>query len=502
MKRALLATMFVLASAALAYGQAGDDSKTSNRVVIDRVALEPSALTGYNLRIYLSALSLNGQQLDLTTAKGEAKSLKLYVGAGEKKIPYTIGAYEATDSDTAMVVLVQASLDYTEALPHIQESLDRDLLGALPDHTQIAVLTFGDTTASGKLASIKSVRGRLLLSGDNSAGDPALSDSLDRALLLLRKAKTEPEGKPIRKMIVVIGDGRDMAADNDRITRAGKRAAKDGVRIHTIAYSANDIRRPMLALGELSKQSLGTFRWVRNAGIDSWKAAFEQLRDEISKQYVVTYFVDPGEEIAGRKMHIVTTRTNAESNEVKIPEPACGPNPCTSGYCHIDKCLAFKSDNGRGILGWLLLIGGIVVGGFVVLLAIGFVITKIQEKKGQPKAPNAPTGHPAAPPPGFLPNGRPMPALMIMSGPRTGERHMLFNGFLIGKQPGCTLIIEDGYTSSQHAQIGMDAMGNCKIYDRGSTNGTYVNGVRVAESALTHGITFRIGSTEMRFLAE
>jgi pSer/pThr/pTyr-binding forkhead associated (FHA) protein len=95
-----------------------------------------------------------------------------------------------------------------------------------------------------------------------------------------------------------------------------------------------------------------------------------------------------------------------------------------------------------------------------------------------------------------------MPALMIMSGPRTGERHVLFIGFLIGKQPGCTLIIEDGYTSSQHAQIGMDAMGNCKIYDRGSTNGTYVNGVRVTESALTHGITFRIGSTEMRFLAE
>jgi S-DNA-T family DNA segregation ATPase FtsK/SpoIIIE len=91
---------------------------------------------------------------------------------------------------------------------------------------------------------------------------------------------------------------------------------------------------------------------------------------------------------------------------------------------------------------------------------------------------------------------------MITSGPRTGERHLLRNGYLIGKQPGCDLIIEDGYTSSMHAQISMDDNGVCKLYDRGSTNGTYVNGVRITDSALQHGITIRIGSTEMRFLAE
>jgi hypothetical protein len=79
MKRALLATMFVLASTALVYGQAADEGKTSNRVVVDRVELQPSALTGYELRVFLSALSLNGQQLDLV-----ATNIKLYVGAGEK----------------------------------------------------------------------------------------------------------------------------------------------------------------------------------------------------------------------------------------------------------------------------------------------------------------------------------------------------------------------------------------------------------------------------------
>jgi pSer/pThr/pTyr-binding forkhead associated (FHA) protein len=63
-------------------------------------------------------------------------------------------------------------------------------------------------------------------------------------------------------------------------------------------------------------------------------------------------------------------------------------------------------------------------------------------------------------------------------------------------------VIEDGYTSSQHAQVGMDGLGNCVLYDRGSTNGTFVNGVPVREVALTHGAAIRVGSTELRFLAQ
>jgi pSer/pThr/pTyr-binding forkhead associated (FHA) protein len=63
-------------------------------------------------------------------------------------------------------------------------------------------------------------------------------------------------------------------------------------------------------------------------------------------------------------------------------------------------------------------------------------------------------------------------------------------------------MIDDGYTSSQHAQIGMDQAGGCQLYDRNSTNGTFANGVRITEVVLDHGMTIRIGSTELRFLAQ
>ncbi len=156
----------------------------------------------------------------------------------------------------------------------------------------------------------------------------------------------------------------------------------------------------------------------------------------------------------------------------------------------------------------MLIIAGIVVGAIVLLGLIGFVMTKRQERAA--RGPGMPMQLPGVPPsmpsqmvvPGMLPNGRPVPMLMMMSGPRTGERVALRNGFLIGKQPGCDLVIEDGYTSTQHAQIAMDGSGNCVLYDRGSTNGTFVNGNRIQTMPLQHGVSIKIGSIEMRFLTQ
>lgn len=505
MKRALLVLLLGLAGLARA---------DSYRAVVDRVELEPASITGERLRVYLSALSIEGQRLDL----GEPHSIRLFVGPSEKKVPYALGTYEATGGDTAIVILIQVSLDFTDALPTITDQLDRKLLAALGDHTQVAIIPYGETLAAGKLEKLRSARGKLGgITSDGSAGDPALAAGVDRALILLRKAKSDPEGAPVRKMIIVIGDGRDAGGDHDRITALGKRAAKEGVRIHAIAYSPEDVRRPLLALGELAKQSLGTFRWPgrgRHPTSDSWGEAFEQLRDEIVKQYVITYFVNADDDVAGKKLHVeLAGKTQATSNEVKVPDPSCGGSACDTGYCGDEHCVVPAQSHGRGVFGWILMIAGGLVGLVVVLGVIGYFITKRQQPgPGMPgvvpQVPvpgQAPAPGPIAMPvamPGMLPTGRPIPALLVMTGPLAGHRVQLRHGFLIGKQPGCDLVIDDGFASSQHAQIGMDPLGNCRLYDRGSTNGTYINGVPVRESALEHGATIRIGSTELRFLAQ
>lgn len=500
--------------------RADDDapSKPSYRILVDRLEHEPAAITGTRLRIHLSALTLQGQRLDLT----DPKTIQTYVGPSQLKAPYALGTFGATDAALAVVLVVQATLDYQEVLPVLAETLEPALLSKLADDTQIALLAYGEATGTGKLGPLKSVRGKLAqLQDDGTAGDPALLETVERALLLLKKAKAEPAGRALRKLIVVIADGRDRAGDRERVTRLGLRAAKEGVRIHTLAHSPTDQRRPLLLLGELSRRSLGTFRWLQRGKADSWTPAFEQLQEEITGQYVLTYFLDADQDPAGKRLRVTTVgRTEATSEDrqpdLKVPPARCAGEPC-AGYCTGTRCVVVRDDGGRGVLGWILLIGGIGVGALVGLGVLGYVLTARQHRRAHPLAPPPPgatpgaapgalpgAGHPAwrgAPAPAPVPP-RAVPHLLFVSGPRAGERIPLRHGFLIGKAPGCDLLLDDSYASSHHAQIGMDHAGACRLYDRGSTNGTYLNGARVTDAALEHGASIRVGSTELRFLAQ
>ena len=529
----VIGVALVVASLALAPSARADDTgPPSYRAVIDRVSLEPASIGGLRLQVELSALTLQGNLLDLS----DPKSIKALVGGSKLDAPYARGYFGAAGREAAIVFVIQANLAYSETLPIIVASLDDTVLSKLADRTQVAILAYGDATDAGKLGSLKAARGRLgTLVQDGSAGEPALLDTLDRAMRLLKRAKPPREGAALRKMIIVIGDGRDRAGDRDRVTQLGFRADKEGIRIHTLGYAPSNVRRPLLTLGELSRRSLGTFRWVRTGAAESWTPAFQQLRDEINKQYVLTYFLPADAEIAGRKLKIVTVgRTEATSNELKIPEAHCGRDAC-AGYCVDDICATERLADGRGVIGWLFLVVGIAIGAVVVLGVIGFVLHRRQQagpplpgqfpgQPGQPGVPGQLPGQAMPGQPGFLPIPAPPgkkakkgkqppqpvappppatgPALLVLSGPRTGQRIPLQNGFTIGKAPTSSLVLDDGYTSSQHAQVAMDQNGNCRLYDRNSTNGTFVNGVRVTEVALDHGMSVRIGSTELRFLAQ
>lgn len=500
--------------------------RAEERVVIDQVVVEPSSVGGQRLRIYLSALSLGGQVLDLAELGG----VRVSANGSKLDVPLAIGTYAPTATDTAIVVITQVSSDFTDVLPVINEALDTSLFAELDDKTtQLALLGYGEAMAPGKLGSVRAARGKVSsIQSDGSVGEPVLLDTIERALVMLRKAKTKPENKPLRKMIVIIGDGRDASNDRDRVIRIGTRAGKDNVRIHALAFSPKDVRRPLLLLGELSKRSLGTFRWVRGAKADSWTAAFQQLAAEVTRQSVITAFVPPDEDMAGRKIKVELTGRNDVTylNDGKAPEAKCAGQPCEPGtYCAADRCVAPRAPSRRGILGWVLLIGGIVIGALVVLGLIGFVMTKRQELAsrvgvadvpanlqvhGIPGAPQVPQSRPpktiafSSQPPGDLPS---MPSaggarLYVISGPYAGRELPLKHGFFIGKAAGCDLLLDDGFTSGHHAQFVIDGTGKITLFDYGSTNGTFVNGQKITSVVLEHNATIKIGSTELRFLAQ
>lgn len=66
----------------------------------------------------------------------------------------------------------------------------------------------------------------------------------------------------------------------------------------------------------------------------------------------------------------------------------------------------------------------------------------------------------------------------------------------IGRDPDNDLVLDDRRISRRHAEIRL-RLGRFTLYDLDSTNGTYVNGRRVAEVVLQPGDRIQIGGTEL-----
>ena len=89
--------------------------------------------------------------------------------------------------------------------------------------------------------------------------------------------------------------------------------------------------------------------------------------------------------------------------------------------------------------------------------------------------------------------------LAIDTGSQAGIRLALVDDFRIGRSAGCALVLDDDYVSSEHAALVRTTKGEWVLSDLGSTNGTFVNEVRVVTpTVVTLSDSLRIGRTQMR----
>lgn len=89
--------------------------------------------------------------------------------------------------------------------------------------------------------------------------------------------------------------------------------------------------------------------------------------------------------------------------------------------------------------------------------------------------------------------------LAIDTGPQAGTRLALVDEFRIGRSAECALILDDDYVSGDHASLARRPNGDWVLTDLGSTNGTFVNEVRVVTpTVVTASDSLRIGRTQMR----
>ena len=98
---------------------------------------------------------------------------------------------------------------------------------------------------------------------------------------------------------------------------------------------------------------------------------------------------------------------------------------------------------------------------------------------------------------------KPVGKLVVVSSPalRTGEEHTIDSRpLLIGREnENDVALARDEFSSSRHARFEPRRDG-VYVEDIGSTNGTFVNGVRLtAPKRLSSGDVIRIGETDFRF---
>ena len=92
--------------------------------------------------------------------------------------------------------------------------------------------------------------------------------------------------------------------------------------------------------------------------------------------------------------------------------------------------------------------------------------------------------------------------IAVISGPDRGAELLLVRGtYLVGKAPGCALVLRDPAVSRQHLELAV-VEGGLRVRDLGSRNGSLFGGARFSEITVGSGAVIQLGRTELRVLPE
>ncbi len=114
----------------------------------------------------------------------------------------------------------------------------------------------------------------------------------------------------------------------------------------------------------------------------------------------------------------------------------------------------------------------------------------------EPVAPPAPAVRPAAPRVTRAAARRVPTSLAVTEGSLAGTTLSLMDsGVLLGRNPECTLVLDDDFASGRHARVFRQGDG-WFVEDLGSTNGTFLGSRKLTEpTPVEVGSTLRIGKT-------
>ena len=85
------------------------------------------------------------------------------------------------------------------------------------------------------------------------------------------------------------------------------------------------------------------------------------------------------------------------------------------------------------------------------------------------------------------------PFLIVVSGGAAGKMKPVDGPVVIGRSATADVVLDEDGISRKHARFSPQPDGKVVLEDLGSTNGTFVNGVRIERHVLTDGDKIQIG---------
>lgn len=257
------------------------------------------------------------------------------------------------------------------------------------------------------------------------------------------------------------------APDRPRVIRAAGSAPEEPDRVAKAILDAYDA-----ADRQGSRPASLTMQWDdATAALDF--AAWQGFRDgSLSLEAVaVRLRIESGADAAAA----ARAAAGLEAAGPGSPAPGSPGPPGTAGSLLSPQTL--KHPLVLGGCGLLLLLG-VLVG---VAIVVRLLVRRPAPRATPPPLPPADRPTPLAPPRG---TPRPPAQLRFLSGPLAGRVVPLPAQLRIGRETaGNDLVLEDPSVSRHHALIAWEADG-CRVRDLGSSNGSFLNGLRLDRPAL------------------
>jgi pSer/pThr/pTyr-binding forkhead associated (FHA) protein len=115
-----------------------------------------------------------------------------------------------------------------------------------------------------------------------------------------------------------------------------------------------------------------------------------------------------------------------------------------------------------------------------------------QRRRGAPAAAATPA---PSPPRGRKARGSPTELVAVEPADQVGRRYPLGDEITVGRAAGCQVTVDDTYVSQLHARV-FTRDAQLFVEDLGSTNGTYLNRVKVAgPMVMQKGDRLQVGNT-------